>query len=714
MNSKLRLFFLSLTAIAIVYGLAGCNSGSSTGSSGGSISLSMGSYAVASYPDNSITTDTVTIARGAGNMNAVSLSVAGAPAGLTVGIVQPAFGTIGTLKFQSAVTIVPGVYTLTVTATGGANTVGATITATISAIDAITISPTSSSVIVVQDGTTGSTALAVTRSFGNTRSISVTTIGIPSGLTAQIVQPGTSSSGSVAFATTTTPALAGTYPITLTATDAVSTATTTVNVTVAIAATINNVTDTSQGISGHLQEFMSTGFQPSIYNNSFFTSFPSTTNLAALNPLHIRLQPVHATIPWIANSSPQASTDWDFTAMDVTVQKVLTVGDTSPEFQIAMAPPFLSDSNGHFVFTTGNLQLLASYAANLVRYYNGTGFDWGGKHFQSASSHHITWWAIYNEPNINNITASQYVQIYNALVPAMLAVDPTLKFTALELSGFSGEIQKIMPTLMLPSTAGGLSYPVSSISTHFYPSCNQTYTDAKILTYTAQFVADVTYIRTQLKTRSDLANTPVWVTENNVNADYPLTSGLSSCNAGQTFVNDIRGTSAFFAAWRPYIFSQLGKAGNQALYHFLYEGSSQYGEVNSGTAAKYLSYWVDYYLQRTFPWDGTSTGAAILRNTTTETTPSVEMLAVRNNDSSVSLLVSDYAVHNTADNNGAGDPRTVMIDISALGSFTSASQITLDSSTNLLTGPTATTLAVTPKLAVSLNGYGTALISLKP
>ncbi|MDR3735593.1 MAG: hypothetical protein P4L10_08665, partial [Acidobacteriaceae bacterium] len=390
------------------------------------------------------------------------------------------------------------------------------------------------------------------------------------------------------------------------------------------------------------------------------------------------------------------------------------MGDNSPEFQIAMAPPFLSDSNGHFIFTTANLQLLTGYAANLVRYYNGTGFDWGGKHFQSASTHHITWWAIYNEPNINNITAAQYVQIYNALVPAMLAVDPTLKFTALELSGFSGEVQKFMPTLMLPSASGGLSYPVGSISTHFYSGCNQIYTDTKLFSYTAQFASDVTYMRTQLKTRTDLANTPIWVTENNVNADYPLTTGFSSCNSGQTFVNDPRGTSAFFAAWRPVIFSQLGKAGNQGLYHFLYEGSSQYAEVNSGSAAKYLSYWVDYYLQRTFPWDGTSTGASILRTTTTETTPSVELLAVRNADNSVSLLVADYAVHNAADNNGSGDPRTVIVDISALGTFTSASQITLDAATNLINGPTATALALTPKLTLTLNGYGSTLISLKP
>jgi len=235
-----------------------------------------------------------------------------------------------------------------------------------------------------------------------------------------------------------------------------------------------------------------------------------------------------------------------------------------------------------------------------------------------------------------------------------------------------------------------------------------------VLSATAQFVSNIQYMRTELATRSDLAATQIWVTENNVNADYQLSTGLSACNAGQTFVSDARGTSAFFTAWRPYQFSQLGKAGNQALYHWLYEGSNQYGEVNSGSAANYLSYWVDYYLQRTFPWNGSSAGAAILHTTTTENTSTVEVLVVRNTDNSVSMLVSDFALHGTTDNNGVGAPRTVVLDISALGSFTSASQVILDTNTSTVNGPATTTLSVTPKLTVTLGGYGTALISLKP
>jgi len=458
---------------------------------------------------------------------------------------------------------------------------------------------------------------------------------------------------------------------------------------------------------------MSTGFQPDTYDNPFFVNNPSTTNLVALNSEHIRLQPVTGAIPWLANNSPQQSTDWSFTALDQTVQPLLGSGDQSPMFQIAVAPAFLN-SSGQFVFNTTNLNLLASYAANLVRYYNAGGFTWGGTHFQSASSNHITWWSIFNEPNLNGLTAAQYVQLYNTVVPAMLAVDSTLKFSALELSDYAGQPQVYMPTLVQAAASGGLSAQVNALATHFYGSCNQTTTDTATFAKTSQFVSDVAYIRAELAKRSDLASVPVWVTENNVNSDNAGSNGYSLCNPSQLFVTDPRGTSAFFAAWRPYVFSQLGKAGNQALFHFLYEGSTQYGEVASSNASLYLTYWVDKYLQQFFPWNGSAVGSTILNLTTTETTPSVEILAVLNTDRSVSLMVVDYAPVTSTDNNGVGQPRTVLINTSALGTFTSGSQVTLSSATNTTTGPTTSSFTPTSTLTVTLGGYGTAFIKLTP
>ena len=102
-----------------------------------------------------------------------------------------------------------------------------------------------------------------------------------------------------------------------------------------------------------------------------------------------------------------------------------------------------------------------------------------------------------------------------------------------------------------------------------------------------------------------------------MNADFANGSGNCTCNTGQKFVTDLRGSSAFFAAWRPYVFSQFAKVGVQALYHWDFDADAQYGEVDYGSAGLQLSYWVDYWLARSFPF---SRGASILQSTNTDDT----------------------------------------------------------------------------------------------
>jgi hypothetical protein len=696
--------------------MMGCsNSQVATQSSGSStsFSLSLAATSISMAPNSTSSVIQASVNRSGGNQNSVSLSTSGSPAGVTVSLVQPLLGNYGSVGFTSAAATSAGQYPITITASDGAVNASSTLTLTVLPSEAISISPSSSALIARQDGTAASDTFSISRTSGYGGAITVTASGLPSGLAASLVQPGAGTSGSVTFTTNATPVASGSYNVTLTASDGAASGSCVVTVTVEIVAKVANGVNTSQGLSGQFAEFMSTGFQPSTYDNPYFVTFPSTSNLAALNSEHIRIQTVQNTTPWITNSTSQQASDWSFTAMDQTVQPVLATGDKSPIFQVAAAPLFLCDTSGHFIFTTTNLQLLSSYAQNLVRYYNTGGFTWGGKHFQSSSPNHITWWAIFNEPNLNNVTAAQYVQLYNTLVPAMLSVDPTLKFVALELSDYTGQPQAYVPQLVLPAASGGISAQINAISTHFYGSCNQTTTDAATFAKVAQFAADIGYFRKELQTRSDLANVPVWVTENNVNSDYNLPTGYSNCNPNQLFVSDARGTNAFFTAWRPFVFSQLGKAGNQALYHFLYEGSLQYGEVSNTTNATTLAYWTDYWLQRVFPWDGSSTGSTILNSSTTEPTPSIEFLAVENADNSVSLMVSDIAPAASADDNGAGSPRTVLIDISAMGNFSTANQINLNATTSAATGPTMSSITPSSTLQVTLPGYGTSFFVLK-
>ena len=295
--------------------------------------------------------------------------------------------------------------------------------------------------------------------------------------------------------------------------------------------------------------------------------------------------------------------------------------------------------------------------------------------------------------------------MYNTVVPAMQAVDPSLRFAAIELADFSGQAQAWVPPFV-----SGVNARVDVMATHFYSSCNQKDSDQQVFATVPGFASEVQFFYSQMATNPALASVPVWVTENNVNADFQGANGMSTCNPSQVFVTDQRGSSAFFAAWRPYVFSQLGKAGTQALYHWDFAADAQYGEVNASTGQLQLSYWVDYWLERMFP---SPPGAELLQYTSTDNTD-LELLPVANSDGSVVIMVANHAVNAATDNDGPGTPRTVVVDVSALGAFSSGALLLIDANTNLANGPTETPVTPSTQVTISLDGYGVAFLTLKP
>jgi hypothetical protein len=571
-------------------------------------------------------------------------------------------------------------------------------------------------VVLPQDGTPVTLAVTISNASG-TPTIGVDSL--PNGVTAQFVAAGNGPSGTLTL-TGSPQAAAGSYTPTVAVAAPGQSGSAAFTLVSAVVAKVGSSVDTTKGVNGVLKEFMSTSFQVAEWDGNFFGGSNASAlenTMTALGPQHIRLQIVSKGVAMSTNTGMAA--DWNFTIMDQTVQPVLASADHSPEFQIATAPAWMCFSNGQ-LDVANHVKDFAAYAANLVRYYNKGGFDWGGTHFQSASGRPITWWGIFNEPNGNGISATDYVTIYNTVVPAMLAVDPTIKLSAIEYSdyglgtGDGGDPMTYLPTFVAAANAGGANAQVNIVSTHFYSSCNQSDTDTDLMNTVPQFAANVTYFYQELQKRADLVDVPVWVTENNVNADYEGPNGMSTCNPNQVFVDDHRGTSAFFAAWRPYVFSALGKVGNQALYHWDYAGTDpQYSEVD-GNGNTYLSYWVDKTLGTLYPSTPTVAGQEILELTATDTS-TVETLATKNADGSVVVMIDDHAVASLTDNNGAGSPRTVIVDLSELGNFSSASLLTIDTTTSATTGPAAA-VSVTPaaRMTVNVGGYGVVWLMLKP
>jgi hypothetical protein len=515
--------------------------------------------------------------------------------------------------------------------------------------------------------------------------------GLPQGVTAATQGPGGGNTGTINL-TVTTQAAAGSYPLSVNISGGTNQVTLPLTLLVGVVAV--GVAPTS---TGTFNEAMSTSFQPG-YDQVFQLHPTATQPLDQLQSQHIRLQTLGRGIPQLTPDS------WDFTVLDNTVQPVLGVADSSPEFQIADAPGFMYVP-GTQTFEDTTYAQFATYAQNLVRYYNKGGFAAADGQHVSPSTTPITLWGIYNEPNLNGVTPAQYVQMYNALVPAMQTVDPSLKFVALELNGYAQEEQTYVSTFV-----SGVAAQVDVLATHLYSTCNQRDSDATVLATVPSFSSWVEYLYSQLKSNPRLATVPVWILENNVNADSAKSDGTSSCNPGQLFVTDLRGSSAFFAAWRPYVFSELGKAGAQALYQWAFAADAQEGEINQSTGRLQLSYWVDYWLARYFP---SQAGGQMLQVTSTDSSD-VETLAVKNPDGSVLVMVVDHAVVNATDNNGAGTPLTTLIDVSRLGTFSSATELTIDANTDVSNGPSEVQVAVAEQMQVSLGGYGVCFLKLKP
>jgi hypothetical protein len=132
--------------------------------------------------------------------------------------------------------------------------------------------------------------------------------------------------------------------------------------------------------------------------------------------------------------------------------------------------------------------------------------------------------------------------------------------------------------------------------------------------------------------------------------------------------------------------------------------------VNYNTGALQLSYWVDYWLGQEF---SPGSGAQVLQHTATDDAE-LETLPVINGDGSVVIMVANHAVNATSDNNGPGAPRSVQVDVSALGTFSSGSLLIIDKNTSVSGGPTATAVTLAPQIPITLGGYSVAFLTLKP
>jgi len=200
-------------------------------------------------------------------------------------------------------------------------------------------------------------------------------------------------------------------------------------------------------------------------------------------------------VPWlpyprlsVAALAPPAPgvTSWDFSEMDPMLadfmaaqagRSVVVNFSVIPQWMFVtdVAVPYPSDPREVMWFYQQGTELrdpslgeLAGYYRRLLEWYTRGGFtdEWGLWH---GSGHHyrFDWWEVLNEPNVEHkMTPESYTRRYDAIVEALHAVDPSLRFVGLALSFASHNEHWAKWFLKKKHHRPGV--PVDMISYHFY------------------------------------------------------------------------------------------------------------------------------------------------------------------------------------------------------------------------------------------------------
>src|SRR4051812_23912011 len=182
---------------------------------------------------------------------------------------------------------------------------------------------------------------------------------------------------------------------------------------------------------------------------------------------------------------------WSFTNLNSLVNDVTATGQR-PVMNIKFAPDWMwtCSSFGQVGSVRDQtFQTFAAYMARLVSYYNvGSMTTETGTVITNpaGTSNRIDYWEIWNEPDLNNetpcapasgqaLTPTQYVTMWNAVAPAMLAVDPTLKLVGPATAG--AQFGSSTGADYIPKLMAGATVMPYAISFHGYGYWDNTVSD---------------------------------------------------------------------------------------------------------------------------------------------------------------------------------------------------------------------------------------------
>ncbi len=293
----------------------------------------------------------------------------------------------------------------------------------------------------------------------------------------------------------------------------------------------------------------------------------------------------------------------------------------------------------------------------------------------------------------------EYKALWDQVVPAMKAVDPTIQVVGpVATNPISLGPQSVIPTALTTSPADNSYLDLRDyvqvlmtsgnapdvVSYHGYGGFQGAAdTDSALMSRIDGIVADI-----RSNVLPYVGNTPVWHTEANVNAGNDTTN---------------RPALSFGAAWDAELYARLAPLGIGVIHQFTYANSPTFGLITEtgsplpGAVAgnPYLPYWVDYWIDHLF-----LPGAKILSASNVPTGMDVLAVADPPDFSKVKVLVVNRQVPAT----------NTAVPVVLAGATSSAARLrVIDSTTDLVNGPFVTALGAVQTVNLQLNGYSVGL-----
>lgn len=462
------------------------------------------------------------------------------------------------------------------------------------------------------------------------------------------------------------------------------------------------------------------------------------TKFNALHPPYVRIHLGDDGLPTMpeiqqnqwANNIAGNTESRPFENLDELVSEVYAAGQ-QPLMNVKFAPDWMWACYPNSIGVNGTqgvgavkdltFNTFAQYMARLVDYYNkGTMTTEQGVTINnpSGTAHKITYWELWNEPDLNNetpcapsngfgLTYQQYTTMWNAVTAAMLAEDSSLKFVGPATAGAQfGSSQTTGNQYVDYLMTNSVTKP-TALSFHGYGYWDNTVSDKWVFDGDNSDPANnccggiTDFVNGVNGIHSSYPTLPIWLTEVNVNADWG---------------NDThkRPWSEFAAAWWGAMFAQGAPINVGIIHQYDALDDVQFGLININNGNTFISYHVFALLNQYFP-----PGSTIISSSSD--TSGVLSLAVKTPSGHISVLVVNrqLASNTVVSSCGAGGvPVTVTVNLSGFTAQSATLQQidknNVNCTTNTGIAPTVQSVNVAQPMTVTFPGYGIAVFDVTP